>query len=154
MHPVTMERKSPPTTPQGPDAFAPLVNATCELVGVAPAHAWLNLNDPNHRCATFHVDGVECIVSHRSTAPDALFIHCVFGPVPEARSTDALLALLQLNLALYGGGAPAFGADAQRNLLLCLQERVQDLHATALAQTLENLAMQAIAWKKVWCSHE
>lgn len=150
MHPVTMKRESPPTTPQGPDAFAPLINATCELVGVAPATVWLNLDIKNHRCATFQVDGVECIVSHRSIDPDALFIHCVFGPVPEARSTDALLALLQLNMAMYGGGSPTFGADTEGHLLLCVEECVQDLHAEDLAQRLEQLATQALGWRKVW----
>lgn len=149
-----MNLESPPATPQGPDAFGPLINATCELVGVAPATAWLDLPMKDYRCATFRVDGVECLVSHRSIAPGALFIHCVFGRVPEARSADALLALLQLNLTLYGGGSPSFGADTERNLLLCMEKRVQGLQAAALAQTLEDLAMQAIAWRKVWLAHE
>lgn len=146
-----MKHESPP---QGPDAFASLINATCERVGVAPAQTWLNpLDTKNYQCATFQVDGIECIVSHRSTDPDAVFIHCVFGPVPEVRSADALLALLQLNLTLYGGGSPSFGADTERNLLLCMEERLQDMRAEALAQRLENLAMQAIGWRKAWLTH-
>ncbi len=148
-----MKHESPPLPPQGRDAFATLINATCERVGVAPAHAWLNLNVKNHQFATFHVDGVECIVSHRSIDPDALFIHCVFGQVPEARSAEALLALLQLNMAMYGGGSPTFGADTERNLLLCVEERLQDMRGEDLAQRLENLAMQAIGWRKAWLTH-
>ncbi|MGQ3115119.1 MAG: CesT family type III secretion system chaperone [Hydrogenophaga sp.] len=148
-----MKLESPPATPQGPDAFGPLINATCELVGVAPATAWLDLPMKDYRCATFQVDGVECLVSHRSIDPEALFIHCVFGPVPEVRSADVLLALLQLNLTLYGGGSPTFGADTERNLLLCMEERLQDMRAEDLAQRLENLATQAMGWRKVWLAH-
>lgn len=148
-----MKLESPVAASPGPDAFGPLIDATCELAGVAPADAWLDLGVKHYRSATFVVDGVECIVSHRLMDPDALFIHCVFGPVPEARSTDALLALMQLNVTLFGNRSPVFGADTERNLLLCVEHRVQDLRAADLARTLENLATQAIGWRKVWGSH-
>ncbi len=149
-----MQRESPPTSPQSSAAFVSLINATCELVSVAPADTWLDVGAHGYLCATFQIDGIGCIVSHRPTDPDLLLIHCVFGPVPEARSTEALLALLQLNLALHGGHSPFFAADTERNLLLCVDKRLHDLHAAHLAQILENLATQALAWREVWLPHE
>jgi hypothetical protein len=134
----------------GSRAFDALIHATCDLVGVPLTDAWLDLGTSDYRCATFQIEGVACIVSHRSTHPSALFIHCVFGPVPGQRSTEALLALLQLNLAMQGERSPVFGADPERNLLLCVEKRLSDLGATQLAQSLEHLATQAVAWREVW----
>lgn len=152
--PLSMKPESPPTSTQGPEAFVALINATCELVGVAPADTWLDVGANGYLCATFQIDGIGCIVSHRPTDPDALFIHCVFGPVPVVRGAEALLALLQLNLALHGERSPVFGADTEHNLLLCADRRLHDLHASHLAQILESQATQALAWRKVWLPHE
>lgn len=145
-----MTQDSTSAATSGSRAFDVLIHATCDFAGVPPAETWLDLDTNDYRCASFQIDGVACIVSHRSTHPTALFIHCVFGPIPEQRSTEALLALLQLNLALHGERSPVFGADPDRNLLLCVEKRLPDLTAEQLAQSLEHLAMQALAWREVW----
>ena len=136
------------------DVFGPLIEATCDLVDVAPASVWAGSAPMGCRVATFRVMDTECVLSHRLITADRLFIHCGFGPMPCARTSDALAALLQLNLVMYTGNSPVFAMDPERHILLCMELRLEDMDAHTLVQTLENLAVQANGWRKAWLGHE
>lgn len=142
------------TTAGRSDIFGPLIEETCEMVGVPPASVWQGAAPQGCRIATFRVMDTECVLSHRLIMADRLFIHCGFGPMPVARTTDALVALLQLNLVMYGGNSPAFAMDTERNVLLCMELSLEAMGVNTLVQTLENLAMQASGWRKAWLAHE
>lgn len=142
------------TTAGRSDVFGPLIEATCEMVDVPPATVWAESAPAGCRVATFRVMDTECVLSHRSVMADRLFIHCGFGPMPVARTADALMALLQLNLVMYMGNSPAFAMDPDRNVLLCMELRLAELDASTLVQTLEDLAVQASGWRKAWLDHE
>lgn len=136
------------------DAFGHLIDTTCDRVGVAPAAVWAHSVPGGCRVATFRVMDTECVLSHRPIMADSLFIHCGFGPLPVARTADALVALLQLNLVMYTGHSPAFAMDPERNVLLCMELHLPQTDAGALVQTLENLAVQALGWREAWLGHE
>lgn len=136
------------------DLFGALIEETCEMVGVPPASVWLGAAPQGCRIATFRVMDTECVLSQQSTRADRLFVHCGFGPMPMARTSDALVALLQLNLVMYGGNSPAFAMDPERNVLLCMELRLEELDAHTLVQTLESLVVQAMGWRKVWLLNE
>lgn len=97
---------------------------------------------------------IERVLSHRSVMADRLFIHCGFGPMPSTRTVDALAALLQLNLAMYMGHSPAFAMDPERNVLFCMELRLEAVNVDSLVQTLEDLAVLANGWRKAWLGHE
>lgn len=141
-------------TLEHPDIFSALINETCELVGVPPASVWLDSTPKGCQIASFKVEEIECTLSHRLIAADRLFFHCRFGPLPDARCFDAMLALLQLNLIMYGGNSPAFAVDPERNVLLCMELKLEELDAATLVQTLESLVVQAMGWRKVWLQDE
>lgn len=134
--------------------FGALINETCEQVGVPPASVWLDSTPRGCQIASFKVEEIECTLSHRSITVDRLFLHCKFGPLPDARCSDAMLALLQLNLIMYGGNSPAFAVDPERNVLLCMEMKLEGLDAATLVQTLESLVMQAMGWRKVWLQND
>lgn len=136
------------------DVFGPLIDDTCGRVGVAPMSVWAHPVPDGCRVATFRVMDIECVLSHRSVMAERLFIHCGFGPMPSVRTVDALAALLQLNLVMYTGHAPAFAMDPERNVMLCMELRLDGLNVDTLVQTLEDLAVQANGWRKVWLAHE
>lgn len=145
-------QSAPPAA--GTDLFTPLIDAVCASVDIAPASVWLDTPTRDARIATFQIEGIECVLSHRSPHPDTVFVHCIFGRCPDVRRVEALQALLQLNLLMYTGRSPAFAMDAEQQLMLCLEFPLQLLDAQALVHTLENLATQAMAWRKVWLAHE
>lgn len=141
-------------TVESPGIFGALINETCEQVGVSPASVWLDATPQGCQIASFKVEEIECTLSHRLITLDRLFLHCKFGPLPDARCADAMLALLQLNLIMYSGNSPTFAVDPERNVLLCMELKLEGLDAAALVQTLESLVVQAMGWRKVWLQNE
>lgn len=141
------------TTPaQGAKRFDHLIESTCHLVGLPSEKVWIEKESSDYRLASFANGEVDCALSFRFHAPDTLFIHCQFGPLPaEPRGSKAMLSLLQLNLMLYEDRSPTFAADLEGNVMLCMAVPLESMQeAPMLAGVMENLSIQASSWREVW----
>lgn len=145
------ERPRASGSPSGDvDRFGHLIAETCRLTGVSPVSVWLDRVPAGLRVATFRVSDIECTLSHRADSHEHISVHCVFGVLHGARRADGMLALLQMNLAMHGSFSSTFAMDPEHHVVLCMSLPLQDLQADALMHILENLAMQALGWRKAW----
>jgi hypothetical protein len=98
---------------------------------------------------TVHIDEVAFSLLHDARIDDALlFVYADFGALPRGHELPAAIALLEANLFLYSGTAPAFAVSPGTDRVVmahhCALARIdaQDLHLLLL-----NMAAKARQWR-------
>jgi len=81
--------------------------------------------------------------------PDGLHAYCELGELPPGEAgSAALMRLLEFNLHLFRQGAPSFGMDAERGVILMARFDSRELTAPRLLEGLTELAGMARAWQE------
>jgi hypothetical protein len=119
-----------------------LIDEFCLLTGIAQPCVIID-------SGAVHIDDVAFSLLHDAGIDDTLlFVYADFGALPRGRELQAATALLEANLFLYSGTAPAFaispGTDRVVMAHHCVLARIdaQDLHALLL-----NIAAKARQWR-------
>lgn len=122
--------------------YLELIDELCRVIGVA---------QPGAICdgGALHIDDVAFSLLHDARVDDALlFVYADFGALPRGRELPAAIALLEANLFLYSGGAPAFaiapGTERVTMAHHCALARIdaRDLHAMLIG-----MAAKAGQWR-------
>lgn len=77
-----------------------------------------------------------------------VFIHCDYGPVSRTREADVYRSLLEANMALYSGSAPAYTVSPDSGHVVAVDHRrLGECTPAALRTLLAEMQAQAKAWR-------
>jgi len=94
------------------------------------------------------VDGISFQLAYdEEEQPDHVVIYCDFGTPPEDQLLDAYRVLLEMNMSMYGGNAPAFMLAPSQRVALAYHYRLNEVMPQQLMYLISGLAVQAQDWR-------
>ncbi|MBP6405383.1 MAG: hypothetical protein KA335_06980 [Ramlibacter sp.] len=127
--------------------FNDFCRALCEVAGCPMPEA--AINDAGAAAIAFDVRGVEITVGHDPARADPLaFTVARFGPLPQERTLEACMALLETNAHMSGDNAPSFALDpATHDVLLVSARPMRATPPQSAYQAMVQLADIAVEWR-------